>query len=73
MSKPSFPLHYVIYQYLKMKKESSIKDLMQALKAFGYDNVDEGEVLKVLMRLELNGLVAVSTDRKYKYYIKLRQ
>ena len=73
MSKPSFPLHYVIYQYLKMKKESSIKDLMQALKAFGYENVDEGEVLKVLMRLELNGLVAVSTDRKYKYYIKLRQ
>ncbi|ABW01384.1 hypothetical protein [Caldivirga maquilingensis] len=73
MSKPSFPLHYVIYQYLKMKKESSIKDLMQALKAFGYDNVDEGEVLKVLMRLELNGLVTVSTDRKYRYYIKLRQ
>ncbi|KUO82910.1 MAG: hypothetical protein RXQ74_01445 [Caldivirga sp.] len=73
MSKPSFPLHYVIYQYLKMKKESSIKDLMQALKAFGYENVDEGEVLRVLMRLELNGLVAVSTDRKYKYYIKLRQ
>jgi DNA-binding PadR family transcriptional regulator len=56
-----------------MKKESSIKDLMQALKAFGYENVDEGEVLRVLMRLELNGLVAVSTDRKYKYYIKLRQ
>jgi len=73
MSKPSFPLHYVIYQYLKMKKESSIKDLIQALKAFGYENVDEGEVLRVLMRLELNGLVAVSTDRKYKYYIKLRQ
>ena len=73
MSKPSFPLHYVIYQYLKMKKESSIKDLIQALKAFGYENVDEGEVLKVLMRLELNGLVAVSTDKKYKYYIKLRQ
>jgi len=73
MSKPSFPLHYVIYQYLKMKKESSIKDLMQALKAFGYENVDEGEVLRVLMRLELNGLVAVSTDMKYKYYIKLRQ
>ncbi|WP_292000487.1 hypothetical protein [Caldivirga sp.] len=73
MSKPSFPLHYVIYQYLKMKKESSIKDLMQALKAFGYENVDESEVLKVLMRLELNGLVAVSTDRKYKYYIRLRQ
>jgi len=73
MSKPSFPLHYVIYQYLKMKKESSIKDLIQVLKAFGYENVDEGEVLKVLMRLELNGLVAVSTDKKYKYYIKLRQ
>ncbi|MGC8571392.1 hypothetical protein [Caldivirga sp.] len=73
MSKPSFPLHYVIYQYLKMKKESSIKDLMQALKAFGYENVDESEVLKVLMRLELNGLVAVSTDRKYRYYIRLRQ
>ncbi|MFP3157698.1 MAG: hypothetical protein RXO25_04175 [Caldivirga sp.] len=73
MSKPSFPLHYVIYQYLKMKKESSIKDLIQALKAFGYENVDEGEVLRVLMRLELNGLVAVSTDKKYKYYIKLRQ
>ena len=73
MSKPSFPLHYVIYQYLKMKKESSIKDLIQALKAFGYENVDEGEVLKVLMRLELNGLIAVSTDRKYKYYIRLRQ
>jgi DNA-binding PadR family transcriptional regulator len=73
MSKPSFPLHYVIYQYLKMKKESSIKDLIQALKAFGYENVDESEVLRVLMRLELNGLVAVSTDKKYKYYIKLRQ
>lgn len=73
MSKPSFPLHYVIYQYLKMKKESSIKDLLQALKAFGYDNVDEGEVLKVLMRLELNGLITVTTDRKYRYYIRIRQ
>lgn len=66
------PLHYAIYQYLIMKKETSIKELMDALKAMGYD-VSEKEVLKNLMKLELDGLIQVSTDRKYRYYIKLIQ
>lgn len=73
MPNPPFPLYYVIYQYIKTKKEASFKDIMQALGAFGYTNVNESDVLKSLMRLELDGLIIVNSDRKYRYYVRLRQ
>ncbi|GGP20996.1 hypothetical protein GCM10007981_11320 [Thermocladium modestius] len=68
----SLPLDYLIYNFLKTKREIAYPDLLQAVKAW-YSDASESEVRRALMKLELNGLITVSSDKKSKYYIVIKQ
>ncbi len=68
----SLPLDYLIYNFLKSKKEIAYPDLLQAVKAWSSE-ASESEIRRALMKLELNGLITVTSDKKTKYYIVLRQ
>ncbi|MFP3044762.1 MAG: hypothetical protein RXO22_08415 [Thermocladium sp.] len=68
----SLPLDYLIYNFLKSKKEIAYSDLLQAVKAWSSE-ASESEIRRALMKLELNGLIIVTSDKKSKYYIVLRQ
>ncbi len=46
--------------------------MLQAVKAW-YSDASESEVRRALMKLELNGLITVSSDKKSKYYIVIKQ
>ncbi len=65
------PVESLIITLLKDKKEIGYNDLLQALKAW-YPDINDKEVRKALMKLELSKLIIVERSRKEQYYIRLR-
>lgn len=67
------PLKTVIVEVLKRKGALSDDDLLSSLKETGFEDVSFGQLNKVLLRLEVEGIVYVSSLARGKRRVELRK
>ena len=67
------PLKTVIIEVLKRKGALSDDDLLSSLKETGFEDVSFGQLNKVLLRLEVEGIVYVSSLARGKRRVELRE
>jgi hypothetical protein len=67
------PLKTVIVEVLKRKGALSDDDLLSSLKETGFEDVSFGQLNKVLLRLEVEGIVYVSSLARGKRRVELRE
>ncbi len=70
-SRFSIPLHVAILEIVRKKQQMKEDELMEALKAIYGDNIARSEVIKTLMRLELEGLIQVEEMKRGIRLIKI--
>ena len=67
------PLKTTIVEVLKRKGALSDDDLLGSLKETGFEDVSFGQLNKVLLRLEVEGIVYVSSLARGKRRVELRE
>jgi DNA-binding PadR family transcriptional regulator len=67
------PLKTVVVEVLKRKGALSDDDLLSSLKETGFEDVSFGQLNKVLLRLEVEGIVYVSSLARGKRRVELRE
>jgi len=67
------PLKTVVVEVLKRKGALSDDDLLGSLKETGFEDISFGQLNKVLLRLEVEGIVYVSSLARGKRRVELRE
>ena len=67
------PLETAVVEILKRKDAMSDEDLLSSLKDNGFSDVGFGELNRVLLRLEVEGVVYVSSLARGKRRVELRK
>lgn len=64
------PLHVTVLEILEKKGSVTDEELFQALKAF-HEGIGRDDLNKTLMRMEIRGLISVSSSTKSKRLVQL--
>jgi DNA-binding PadR family transcriptional regulator len=67
------PLETTVVEILKKKDAMSDEDLLSSLKESGFSDVGFGELNRALLRLEVEGVVYVSSLARGKRRVELRK